>query len=200
MSQATTVSERPIIFTGESVRAILAGTKTQTRRVINLGTSFGRSDTPGYDWTFRGTRRGGRKDCWQDMMHEQILALCPFGRPGEKLWCRETWCEKERVDDVVTGGGWLPAEPGCEVLYRADNDDDGPWRSPMFMPRWASRLTLEIVSVRVERSDALSEEDAHAEGFNSVAEFQEYWNTLNTKRGFGWQTRPWLWVLSFRMV
>ena len=107
MSQAVQVKvkEHPIIFTGESVRAILEGHKTQTRRVIDLH-EFRKSSTPGYDWTFRGQapvrslaqqkRHAG--GCWQDLKHDRFMSLCPYGKPGDRLWVREAAWVKHETD------------------------------------------------------------------------------------------------------
>ncbi len=192
------MKERPILFSGPMVRAIMEGQKTQTRRVIGLA-QFGRSDTPGYGWTFRGTRNGGRGHLWQDFRHEQMLRLCKFGTPGDRLWVRETFSDSE------------------PVFYRADgiaNDSDMRWKPSIFMPRELSRLTLEIVAVRVERVQDISHDDAVAEGCFRIEPCAEYphgnawgrlgfshlWDTINAVRGHGWENNPWVWVVEFKRI
>lgn len=169
------MKERPIIFSGEMVRAILDGRKTQTRRAVKM--RDGAQEYSVYDF---------RRDC------------CPYGQPGDHLWVRETWLE------------WT--EGGCKetCMYKADDDpraqNFGPWKSSLFMPRWASRITLEITKVRVERLQDISEEDAKAEGVvcqevkNSVEAFKELWDSLRAKKGNGWETNPWIWVIEFERV
>lgn len=137
---------KPIIFSGPMVRAIIEGRKTQTRRIVKQPEYFG---------CVTG-------DCTHDRQVECdqfIVDQSPYGKPGDRLWVRETW-----------GGDDL-----CGYAYRADHPDwprfqgdgeqpSGPWRSPIHMPRPASRLTLEITDVRVQRVQDISEEDAKAEG------------------------------------
>lgn len=192
------MKERPIIFTGLMVQAILAGRKTQTRRackeLIGQPECNVRFDPPSQQW-----QRYGAGGVW--------LALpCPYGIPGDLLWVRETWAQ------------WTDGECAECCVYKADgkpaNENFGPWRSPIHMPRWASRLTLEVTDVRVERVQEISTADAIAEGMlddgggeyaidgMSVAQvrFMDLWDSLNVKRGFGWDVNPWVWVVTFRKV
>lgn len=147
--------ERPIMFNGSMVRAILDGRKTQTRRAVKLA-EFGPSDTPGYHWHYRN-----RRGCWNDIRCEGApVQLCPYGQPGDRLWVRETWATTEQAGDP-------PDDIRC--VYRADDPDwetmEGwRWTPAIHMPRWAARITLEIVSVRVERLQEISHADAQAEG------------------------------------
>lgn len=163
--------ERPILFSAPMVNAILAGDKTQTRRIAKLNAS-GRVAFAGREW-----------HC-----DDQNASLaCPYGQPGDRLWVRETWqyydwteegepCIRFAADNSTT---W--PEPGTdewsdrladvwEVLSRDDNFNidnrarDRRWRPSIHMPRWASRIMLEIVSVRVERLQDISEADAYDEG------------------------------------
>jgi len=197
--------ERPILFSGPMVRAILDGRKTQTRRAVKF-VQFDRSDTPGYDWHFRGTAKGTKKSSlWQDMRHKEILRLCPYGQSGDRLWVRETHCKY-----------------GSRYIYRADygthtpisDGIGGPWKPSIHMPRVASRITLEIAGVRVERLNEISEIDAIAEGcgINSEGEFlnhvecgitrvqrfKELWQSINGPDS--WDANPWVWVVEFKRV
>ena len=171
------MKERPIIFSTEMVRAILEGRKTQTRRVI-------KPQPEGMDEVyFRDFRRdfGGRK--------------CPHGQVGDGLWVKEIYYQ----------------DPGGGIWYRADNDewlqDHESWRTPLFMPRWASRITLEITGLRVERLQDITEEDAVTEGLPpreqtgfDTARYRYHilWDSLNAKRGYAWDSNPWVWVIEFK--
>lgn len=202
--------ERPIIMTGESVRAILDDRKTQTRVPIGLGT-LKPSETPGYDWTFRGRapirsiagQRRHQHGCWQDLSIDELLALCPHGAVGDRLWVKETWQttttpDGRDVSKLEYAADWGGEKPGfCE--------DEWSWRSPLFMPRWVSRITLEITNVRVQRVQDISEEDARAEGaplrMSRAARgaFAAAWDGVNSKRA-PWAANPWVWALTFRRV
>lgn len=166
------MGDKPILFSGPMVRALIAGTKTQTRRGIVMPkrrghTEFGKSDTPGYDWQFRD--KGPR---WHDVEHDRLLELLQH-KAGDRLWVKETW----RPFSIELSP-W-----DIEVLYHADGErrivkdgefGENDWTmpkaakrgnvTPLFMPRWASRLTLTVTDVRVERLQEISEADALAEG------------------------------------
>lgn len=226
----TTVTERPILFSGPMVRAIRAGRKTQTRRVINRLrgwgpiTEFGPSDTRGYDWRFRDARR-----LWNEITDDRLRQSSPYGQPGDRLWVKETFY----VDDIDWIGQRLPRDGSAidhaALYYRADGEccEQMPecscgevgkptWRPSIHMPRWASRITLDVVTVRVERLQEISEADVLAEGFDddgadeteqrtaysyqmSVPRYRlaRTWDRLNAKRGFGWDANPWLWVVEW---
>lgn len=142
---------RPILFSGPMVRAILEGRKTQTRRVVKPQPAHCADLPMGKDLTF--------------------ASACPYGQPGDRLWVRETWAVGTLFDYVRPS---LLPKPDCEsklaVDYAANprriwhSEDQGRWRPSIHMPRWASRITLEITSVRVERLQDISHKDAIAEG------------------------------------
>lgn len=186
----TDQKSRPILFSGPMARAILDGRKTQTRRLVSL-LEFDATDTPGYDFRFRD-----RQMRWHDYRRADFIAKkCPFGAPGDLLWVRETW-------RVHGGQEYEYQQDRSSVMYRADMDMgtldlDWEWRPSIFMPRWASRITLRVESARVERLHAITEEDAIAEGLNSRAEFSAGWDTLH-KPGDRWADNPWVWVVGFR--
>lgn len=175
MSAQTEVRERPIIMSGESARAILDGQKSQTRRVV--------VPQPRDDLLKIASVQAMRDGRWGAYSRDLILIgepfACPYGQPGDRLWVRETWASLRFHRDWETGyvDDWEPAaDPRCGTLvYNAgahgfnDNGDTPEdrgfaWRPSIFMPRWASRLTLEVTNVRVERVQDISEVDAIAEG------------------------------------
>ena len=151
----------PIAFRGDSVRAILAGRKTETRRLVR------------YD--ANGTAKP-----------------CRYGGWGDRLWVKETW----RIHS---------ADEGTQhVEYRADTDGASergrPWRPPRYMPRWASRIELEVVGVYRELLQRITEAGAIAEGFSGVAGFQEAWDEIYKNRGPYWADNPLVDVVKFRLI
>jgi hypothetical protein len=187
---------RPIIFGAESVRRILSGQKTQTRRVIRETLyHFAGAE---YPWQIQ--RRNGEWCCWKAM--DQLIAWhCPYGI-GDRLWVKETWMPVDVTFRVPARFEWRIDLTGQRhaVVYRADVDYHCSWRSPLHMPRWASRLLLEITEVRVERLQESNDADIVAEGFNSRHHFVEAWDQLNAKRGYPYASNCWVWALTFKMV
>lgn len=214
--------ERPVLFSDEMVRAILNGRKTQTRRLA--------------EWPVHGVSDGRKRKVYSDPAevnaalvsdspspHKRVVS--PFGRPGDRLYVRECWGIAE--DDF-----------GCQhVTYRADDahyligaEDDGKqflirngvqpkpsepdrWRPSIHMPRWASRLALEVTGVRIERLQDITEDDARAEGWVRRPEvsddpevhrdaahdwFMDLWT--DTYGRDSWDANPWVWVVSFRRL
>lgn len=188
--------ERPILFNGPMIRAILDGSKTQTRRAVKPPPTeqlYQISDSAEFAPSDPRDR---------DSPDFARAILCPYGTPSDRLWVRETWAR--HPDD----GG---------ILYRAtdpgwdDNDYGIPWNPSIHMPRWASRLTLEVVSVRVERLQDITPDDAMHEGITApmlndsyttmCAGFALLWDSINSKRvGRTWNDNPYVWVVSFRPV
>lgn len=207
----TATKERPILFSGEMVRAILDDRKTQTRRIADRVAGFGKvrqfgpSDTPGYDYHFR-CRRG----LWQDFRLTELLERCPFGQPGDQIWVRETWGVSAIYDEVKPsligrGLGVGPGKPPCKVAYPATENHKGiRFRPSIHMPRWASRITLEITDVRVEQLQDISEADAIREGIaksNHTSpryRFANLWQSINGPES--WDLNPWVWVVEFKRV
>jgi hypothetical protein len=206
------MKERPILFADEMVSAIMAGRKSQTRRVIKnlLGfgaiTEFGRTDTPGYDWHFRD-----REMRWHDHRHDRLLECCKYGEIGDHLWVREVWrtvdgCSCEEACHIP-GNVYYDADGGGNDRYSMNKK-----RSPMFMPRWASRIVLEITNIRAERVQDIRDKDVFAEGIQSVVDngqiddgtargaFKTLWDSINSDRGFGWDENPWVWVIEFNKI
>lgn len=185
------MKERPILFSGSMVRAILAGTKTQTRRPVKLNPS-GRAILGGRNW---------------HLDDPECVLACPYGQPGVRLWVRETWAHHPC-------GGTLRLPPGeghawGNPIYLATFgagikpvcEGFTPWRPSIHMPRWACRLVLEIVSVRVERLEDITIADAQAEGFSghgAIIPFIQTWSRMYQHRGFGCDAKPWVWVVEFK--
>jgi hypothetical protein len=201
------MTERPILFSAPMVRALLEGRKTQTRRIVK--------PQPSRDLYHLECLPSGE---WRD--EEISLGVCPYGRPGDRLWVKET----HRLFDKV----WTPDAMDTAVQYRADmrarilsgryvgaDEASGNWRPSIFMRRWMSRITLEITAVRVERLNDISEADAIAEGVDSttpfkwrpdewqnktpnVARYAGLWESIN---GAGsWAANPWVWAIEFRRI
>lgn len=181
------VKERPILFSGPMIRALLAGAKTQTRRVVKMPRGFdfigGLGDDINSPANWGGEDEEGR--WWALAMGDGIdhVLPCPYGQPGDRLWVRETWyCDDYRVqrgpyikpDDLDV----TEARDDGTLVYAADGltpyEAEQPvWRPSIHMPRWASRIDLEVTGVRVERLQDISDDDAHAEGVE--------WNKCPTK-------------------
>ena len=171
--------ERPILFSGEMVRAILDGKKTQTRRVAK-GVALEWLDDAGFDPEFVAKDND----------------LCPYGKVGDRLWVRETW-------------GMLPhPKQASQIIYKADNEIDlDKWKPSIHMPRWVSRIVLEITDIRIERVQDITASDIKMEGVDVFGDdlvkktlFSDLWNKINAKRGFGWDKNPWVWVVTFKRV
>lgn len=201
--------ERPILFSAPMVRAILAGRKSQTRRVVKPTMTAPRV-APLYmkPWVIDGEWQEDDQGlpCWAgehpDYPTGEKWFSCPYGKPGDQLWVRETWHL------------WGP--PERQILeYRADcsDPDQYTWKPSIHMPRKYSRITLDITGVRVERLQDISEADAQAEGVAPTAagngypfamparmNFVDLWDGLNAARGYGWAENPWVWVISFRRI
>ncbi|MGP1182144.1 hypothetical protein ACJ8J4_04880 [Serratia sp. CY47280] len=196
------MKERPVIFNGEMVRAILDGRKTQTRRALNWKRQpytemAERDDGSLWPWAEDGERGG---DIWFS---------CPFGEVGDRLWVRETWAEAgASAPDLTLYRSNYPAH--VPAFYEnVPAADEIRWHPSIHMPRWASRITLEITAVRVERLNNISEEDARAEGvkagvspghehmMHQVA-FSELWQSIYGEES--WSANPWVWVIEFRRV
>ena len=219
-----TPKERPILFSAPMVRAILDDAKTQTRRLLKL------PNWSTQQWDELEIESGPCLDTKGETFWPCIIAKasgcladipCPYGAPGDRLWVKETW-----YDDL------FDRKPGevNDLHYRADHDcadweagcpcrDDAGrscWKSARLMPRWASRLLLEVVSVRVERLQEITEEDAIAEGIakretasgfecdgvlavTARDAFEMLWDRVNGKTS-PWADNPWVFVVEFRRV
>ena len=197
------MSNKPIIFNGEMVRAILAGRKTQTRRVIKpqpLNVIFENGD-----WI--------QAPC--DLDPKEHIIKCPYAQPGDKLWVRETWTYLADGFAVSPMIGYradmetkvIDTIPDGETVYNVEKPDVWKWRPSIHMPRWASRITLEVTDVWVERVRDISPTDALSEGMHidwSVEnapenQFKRLWDSIYDAKGFGWDKNPWCWVIEFKL-
>jgi hypothetical protein len=158
---------RPIPFSDPMVRAILAGTKTHTRRVVKAGAApdgiWGHCQGVGMGRVYRLDEPppAGAQPWWKRGGVNGAADRCPYGVPGDRLWVREAWAAPHSCDHLK------PREisESTPIHYLASEERGGLlWRNPLFIPRWASRLLLEVTAVRVERLQDISEEDARAEG------------------------------------
>lgn len=222
MTIAIAVRERPILFSGPMIRAILDGTKTQTRRVMTPQPLF--SEALGcwlWDRKGRGMTKpeGANYEPPYGFSEPNWLHLCPYGALGDRLWVRETWdvgfTSYEQWVRYRADAAHQPVadEHRDALLANWDNHPSTGWRSPIHMPRWASRISLELTSVRVQRLQDISEEDAIAEGAqagessltqemsgSARGDFARIWNELNAQRGYPFADNCWVWALSFTVL
>lgn len=203
------MTERGMIFNTEMVRAILDGRKTQTRRLVKF---------PVHDKNL-GCELAGNELAGELSAGNYLNSA--FGKPGDRIWVRETftghYLDDDQIQDIKDGRD--KASSLCE--YRADYPDgyqaaDG-WTPSIHMPRWASRITLEITGVRVERLNSISQEDAQAEGMELTGwrptysdpdsggevwtpydNFAQLWESIYGEES--WKANPWVWVIEFKRV
>jgi len=214
---------KPIIFNSESVKAILDGRKTQTRRVIKL-------DSPD-NFRYDGINEVNSHIFYDFITPDVVDGLpypavdryhifpCPYGIPSDKLWVRETffyeWPTEDPPEDMRDCRiVYRATEPGYIAEFREFDPETYRWSPSIHMSKWASRITLEIKGVRVERVQDIAEEDAKAEGVSPgrvlgygrvgmksyLEGFIEYWDSINAKRGFGWEMNPFVFVIDFSVV
>lgn len=230
------MTDRPILFSGPMVRALLDGRKTQTRRIVKLDVPADAHEV--FFWSGEALRRAGWANVSEPGLwarrngrdgYIQHIGRCPYGVPGDRLWVKETWRPRRTV---------FPWD--LDVTYAADGAvrtiEDGEfgdkdWTmpkaaargnvSPLFMPRWASRLTLTITDVRVERLQDISEADAEAEGIRepsigpihmvsaeacgqidrdtapALFLWEMLWKSINGDES--WNANPWVWAVTFEV-
>lgn len=195
------MKERPILFSGPMVRAILEGKKTQTRRVVRRPLAFGPSLSEDSLRRSRPMRRGPYEFMGTDDGVE--ISLKPYAFPGDRLWVRETWAWADGRYSIVP------------LVYRADGDaqpcDEGLWRPSIHMPREASRITLRVTEARVQRLQEISFGDIRAEGLPMLCDkhpgehtacsyirdgFVAGWDSINGKKA-PWSSNPWVWAITF---
>jgi hypothetical protein len=234
------MKEHPILFSGEMVKAILEGRKSQTRRVIKPQ-PFDQADG---SWHIMLNPRSGYNS--ERTLRNMLPYRCPYGQPGDRLWVREKF--QITIPSGSVGDEWIGDETSevdgplpkvkpeslgywLQIVYAADEPDQCSWWRPsIFMPRWASRITLEIVKIRVERLQDISRDDAMFEGVEVVnpyaiesalppgmpAAFKDYRDasnffTADPIRSYRslweninsketWTSNPWVWVIGFKVV
>ena len=209
------MKEHPILFSTDMVKAILEGRKTMTRRVIkpqptDAGLEF-------------ATACEGEFSAWQDDglnldEHSEdggpCQRLCPYGQVGDRLWVRETYklhTYDGHPDDIqemlVYKAGGLSKWFKLNEINPEPKFEFTKWTHSIHMPRWASRINLEITEIRVERVKEISLSDAISEGVarldpnwhtTAVIDFCNLWDSINAKRGYSWESNPWVWVISFK--
>lgn len=241
------MKERPILFSGAMVKAILEGRKTQTRRVVQYRHNGPRGDRklhppPDYvttwhpnngvgpEWHAEGPSPNGgtRGSGW---------TTCPYGVPGDRLWVRESFqpllADGVKLSDAnwKTGEGYAPryvaTDGRTEWMDLTTDSITDRCKPGIHMPRWASRITLEITDVRVQRVQEISEEDCIAEGIERIEcddpnfgwnrfsrkveggwhnfvtaqeAFRDLWDSINAARGHGWDPNPWTWSLTLKRI
>lgn len=220
------VKERPILFSAPMVRAILEGTKSQTRRIVKpqppayAGDIEESSDYPGEFFYWLGGSDHG------------ATFLCPYGQPGDRLWVRESWLfvgtDMARLGRThVNQDGVIEYQDGTRQTFTTHHANverwmtrKQQWRPSIHMPRWASRILLEVTAVRVERLKSISQEDALEEGVTrqmlndfgcAAGESEEDFNFHRARRTFqllwesingpgSWEANPWVWVVEFKRL
>lgn len=186
--------EKPIIFSTEMVRQILAGQKTQTRRIMKPQPILAREQFATKD-VFTWANKKFPKQWFDENNFKNVIAdFAPYGGVGSKLWVRETWRESR-----------FHYQP--KYLYK-ETDDNAfeTWKPSIHMPREASRITLEITDIRVERLDEISFDDCFAEGITEAEVgigspknvFRNLWTKINGADS--WNQNNWVWVISFKRV
>ena len=255
------MTDRPILFSGPMVRALLAGNKTQTRRVLKKPSW---AQDQGWPERIMDEQDLDGRLSWF-AYDTKCIALLPIPQPGDRLWVRESWAQHHPAGVQegrfsIEGTAGIPGPPSVKyrVIFRADGDPvrvwhcrdypyrttEGPrdeidakhadvcsefpgWSPSIHMPRWASRLTLTVKHVRVQRVQEISENDALAEGIvqhlemegwkqgplysspvfpvwgpgdcwdNPIGPFRNLWDSLNEARGYGWDANPWVAAYTF---
>lgn len=221
--------ERPILFSGPMVCAILEGRKTQTRRVMKHQPPEDVSPitVSRYNPTIidrHGDEAPGAEIFGAFSDDGEWGCKSPFGEPGDRLWVRET-CRAVELESGLDGvrypadGAFRAIEDSSDAAGRwielyAYRSQTGASVPAIHMPRWASRVTLEITGVRAERLQTIQWDEAIAEGIpdprraarrvdpveGTVAQFRQLWDGLNAARGHGWEMNPWVWVVEFKRL
>jgi hypothetical protein len=232
------MKERPIPFSGPMVRAILDGSKTQTRRVVKPQPEWNNSQLAQGCWEMYLTpkRKGDSRSWFKPDEIQRAVPFCPYGKVADCLWVRETHMIESNFNIDSNDSYPPPFKDGRPVNWVEDHQygdhweqchyaatDEKPelcgdgdkllgWRPSRFMPRWASRITLEIIEVRVQQLQDISKEDVIAEGITEregypIADchagwyepFAALWDSINGKT-YPWESNPWVWALTFKRI
>lgn len=213
---------KPILFSGPMVKAILEGRKTQTRRVLKKLPAYGGYGSPAHlqALPYQVGDILWVRETWR------VLELPRKTIIGDRRGGHEGWSVllQYRSGDLPSAPYVQPPKPGndrahieCPFDFMPKQIDASPyagktgrWRSPLFMPRWAARIWLEVTGVKVERVQEISEEDAMAEGIHGYpagfyqgcyqSEFHTLWDSINAKRGFGWEANPYVEAVTFKRI
>lgn len=212
----TKIKEKPILFSGPMVRAILEGRKTQTRRVVKPQPTTHRVEHTAEGVNPYVRTVWGKKEpveacenmivsCAQERLSQRMSKFCPYGEIADRLWVRETFLQYEGVNYYrATDTDNIP-----DSLLQFENPEK--WRPSIFMPRNAARISLEIKDIGVERLQKITTQDAIAEGvppfdwddgqsLRPISAFRALWDSINESRGYGWNENPWVWVLNFEIA
>lgn len=208
--------EHPILFKTEMVQAILDGRKIQTRRVIDKLYPI---SNPNGNWLYIGHKDSGY--VFKDSISSTIPLKYPYGQVGDRLWIKETYCscvEPPNKDMGVCYKTNLREQSAADFC----TDKNIKWKPLIFMPRWASRITLEITDIKPQKLQDITNDEAFLEGMSkniaaklgySTSEseeefnftqtryiFSKYWDSINSKHGYGWDENPYVWVISFKVI
>lgn len=207
------MTERPILFSAPMVKAILAGSKTETRRVVTSANSLVNGSPPcmrknkdiieawcnldfSKAWVDKGPSPAGNPGPYLKVPggDESVHRVYSRVQAGDRLWVKETFVPRYFDDGK-------PAYRADWTAWATEVVKQPKWKPSIFMPRWASRITLEVTDVRVERLQDISDEDAGAEGVSCWVCFEVLWQSINGKRpGCSWDDNPLVWVIAFRRV
>ena len=202
--------EKPILFSAPMIRALLAGTKTQTRRIAKILSEMrsedGDNDLTHIQWVPDHESGSGWYVWMTEYPEEGSMSMpCPY-QVRDILWVRETWAVGHGYDGVPPR--LIPSRQSVKLHYAATEERGGLlWRPSIFMPSWASRLSLEVTDVRIERLQAINADEATAEGIDTetigscreaVEAYAQLWESINGPGS--WAENPWVWVVSFQLL
>ncbi len=198
------MKEKPILFKGDMVRAILEGRKTETRRIVKPQPESEGIRSYGESWKWINGKKWFSGVTLDQMLNTSygLSRYCPYGQVGDRLWVRETWCD---------------GYPGTKdpILYKASYEGgaDHKWKPSIHMFRKFSRTDLEITEISVERVQDITDGAVAKEGVDwsstqignkhgspAIDKFALLWNSINEKRGFSWASNPWVWIIKFRLL
>jgi hypothetical protein len=200
------MNEHPILFSTPMVTAILDARKIQTRRVVDKLYPI---SNPNGNWVYVGEENGGY--VFKDSISSTIPLKCPYGQVGDRLWVKESALYPPDITEQMIIEG-----ADTKVVYSEGNVNinelkDWGWKQKpsIFMPRWASRITLEITDIKPQELQDITEDESISEGVTPLPEqwdscyldaYIRLWDSINDKRGHGWYKNEWVWVISFKVI